>query len=82
MIISKKIMEFILDIYNQGGKITRKTQVLFAYQYYAMTWHLRDNGIIKENGITKDGQKIWELTDKGVKVAEIFKELKKVLYGS
>jgi hypothetical protein len=42
---------------------------------------LRDSGIIKENGLTKDGQKIWELTEKGTEVAKILVELERVLHG-
>jgi hypothetical protein len=81
MIISRKVINFILDVYNHGGKITKKQQSLFSYQYYVMCWHLRDSGIIKENGLTKDGQKIWELTEKGTEVAKILVELERVLHG-
>jgi len=81
MILSNKVINFIIGIHLNGGTVTKKTQYLHAIQYYTMCWHLRDNGIIREKGLTKDNQKIWEFTEKGKKLADLLVEVKRVLNG-
>lgn len=80
MILSNKTINYIVEIYKKGT-LTKKTQPLHALQYYVMCWHLRDNGVIKEDGLTKNGEKIWILTEKGNELAKLLKEIKRVLYG-
>jgi predicted transcriptional regulator len=79
MLLSKKVMNFIIHIKNNDGKVTKKTQYLHPIQYYTMCWHLRDSKIIKENGSTKDGQKIWTLTEKGKNLSELLEQVKRVI---
>jgi len=69
-ILTRRRMKYILMIYKQGF-VTRKTQHLIRMSYHAVTWELRDKGIIREDGIDKDTQqKRWVLTDLGRKMAE------------
>jgi len=81
MLLSNKLINFMVHIHSNGGTITKKTQYLHALQYYTMCWHLRDNGLIKEKGIGKDGQKIWEFTEKGERLSELLVEVKRVMNG-
>ena len=79
MILNRKTMNFIIQIYNNGGTVTKRTQYMHALQYYTMCWHLRDSNIIREKGLNKEGQKIWELTEKGKKLAELLVKVNGVL---
>ena len=75
---SHEKIDFILQIHQNGG-ITKKTQKIFkGFGYYLMIWSLRDDGIVKENGLTKDKEKIWMLTERGIKLAKDLKKLKQL----
>jgi len=71
---SEEKVNFILEIYNKG-KITKKTQKIFrGFGFYIMIWALRDDNIVKENGLTTDKEKIWVLTEKGLNLAKNMKK--------
>jgi len=70
VIISRRRMKYILNIYKQGV-VTRSTQHLSRISYHQIIWELRDKGVIREDGIDKNNhQKRWVLTEKGRKMAE------------
>jgi DNA-binding PadR family transcriptional regulator len=61
------------------GGITKKSQSIFkGFGYYMMIWALRDDGLIKLNGYTKDREKIWSLTERGLAVAKNLKKIKEL----
>lgn len=78
MQFTTKIMKFIIDIDNSGGMTKEKYGSL---NYYFLIWYLRDNKLIKQNGFTNKNQKVWVLTAKGKKVANLLKELKVLMNG-
>ena len=76
--LTDKIMNFILVIY-KNGYIKRSLQSYDPVRYYTMIYYLRSNGLIYHDGNDERNQKVWKLTDKGLKVAKIIKELKEIL---
>jgi hypothetical protein len=75
-------MDFLLLIKENGGKITRSDQDMFdAVRYYVMTKYLSDVGLIYCNGVTQNGnQKIWAMSEKGKKIAELLHQINEVYY--
>jgi len=79
MQITEKVMNFLLLIHHKNF-ITRDTQKMFDnLQFYMMTSYLKKNGLIKVNGITKERQQIWVLTEKGKRICEKLEEIKKIM---
>jgi hypothetical protein len=66
--LTKKVMDFLIKIKENGGKITR--QEARGFNFYFLIWFLRDTNLIVENGRNNKDQKIWCLTADGMKVAE------------
>jgi predicted transcriptional regulator len=81
MLLSEKIQDFILHIYSQNGEVTKETQYLIGIQYYTMCWYLRDKKLIEVERKNKKKQKVWKLTEKGFKLAELIKEIKVITDG-
>jgi len=79
MLLSEKIQNFILHIYNNDCQVTRESQYLVGYQFYTICWYLRDKKLIEEKKYNKKRQKIWVLTEKGKKLAELIKQIKVVI---
>jgi hypothetical protein len=71
------MMNFIDEIYENKGVIT-KEQSSF-YQFYLLVWHLRDNGVLVQNGIDNSNKKIWKFTEDGSKIADHVHEIKKII---
>lgn len=70
-----KVRRFVRHIKNQGS-VTKKTQKFYnGMGYYMMIWHLRDQGIVEEDGTNNSNEKLWVLTNKGKKVCAKFDEL-------
>jgi DNA-binding HxlR family transcriptional regulator len=55
----------------------RRTIPLLSY--YGISAYLRDNGIIELYTVNDKNQKVWALTEKGKKFANLVMEMKKVL---
>ncbi len=80
--LTQKVMNFLLIIRENGGKITRKEQDMYdAVRYYIMVSYLRKNELITCDGVDDNNQKIWKFTQKGEKVADIIEDLRRTLYG-
>jgi predicted transcriptional regulator len=58
-------------------KVTKSDCPFFGF--YIHIWSLRDMGIVKENGLNSNNQKIWLLTDKGNQIAKRFKEIEEMM---
>ena len=85
-LVSEKTMRFLTQMLSNQGKVTFKTQKLYRSRlmYYMMVWHLRDLKLIKEakkGWNKKTNEKVWVLTEKGERVANLFKELLEILEG-
>jgi len=85
-LVSEKTMRFLAQMLSNQGKVTFKTQKLYRSRlmYYMMVWHLRDLKLIKEGKKgwnKKTNEKVWVLTEKGERVANLFKELLEILEG-
>lgn len=81
MLLSEKIQKFILHIYSQNCEVTRETQYLIGIQYYTLCWYLRDKELLKEEKVNNKKQKVWRLTEKGIKLAELIKEIRVLMDG-
>jgi len=78
VINTKKVRTFVLYVKNKGV-VTKRTQPFYiGIQYYTMVWHLRDAGIMCEDGKTKENEKRWKLTEMGNEVAKIFKKIEEL----
>jgi predicted transcriptional regulator len=79
MHFTQKIIDFLL-LAHRKNFITRDSQKMFDnLQFYMMTSYLKKNGLMKVNGITKERQQIWVLTEKGKKICEMLEEIKKIM---
>jgi predicted transcriptional regulator len=79
MHFTQKIIDFLL-LAHKKNFITRDSQkMLDNLQFYMMTSYLKKNGLMKVNGITKERQQIWVLTEKGKKICEMLEEIKKIM---
>jgi hypothetical protein len=79
MHFTQKIIDFLL-LAHRKNFITRDSQkMLDNLQFYMMTSYLKKNGLMKVNGITKERQQIWVLTEKGKKICEMLEEIKKIM---
>lgn len=78
MLLSDGMQLFVLHIQKKGF-VTRNSQNFYDSMmgYYAMTWKLRDKGVIRENGRDGKNQKIFVLTDDGVEIAKDIKDMRK-----
>jgi hypothetical protein len=76
------MIDFVIHIHNIGGKVTKKEQHLFALQYYALIWHLRDNNLVIQDGMNNKGEKVWKLTENGEKLAKLFIQIKEIFNGN
>jgi len=45
--------------------------------YYAITWKLREKGIIRENGRDNRNQKVFVLTENGLEIVKDIKDMRK-----
>lgn len=80
--LTEKVMNFLLIMKENGGKITKKEQNMYdAVRYYIMMSYLKKNDLVICDGVDDRNQKIWTLTKKGSKVADIMEELRRVLHG-
>lgn len=79
MKISTSIQNLIIEAYNKGGKITSKSQTIFS----SLSFYLAMRDIAKYNIFEVDGingrEKIYKLTKKGKKIAELLIELKRLI---
>jgi len=79
--LTPKVMQYLIHAYREGT-IRKKTCPIKGMTFYTMTWHLRDLGLIKDNGLYSDSnEKVWILTEKGKHVAELVVKLWRTLYG-
>jgi len=79
MHFTQKVIDFLLLVHRKNF-ITRDSQkMLDNLQFYMMTSYLKKNGLMKVNGITKERQQIWVLTEKGKKICEMLEEIKKIM---
>lgn len=80
--LTEKVMNFLLIMKENGGKITRKEQNMYdAVRYYIMMSYLKKNDLVICDGVDDSNQKIWRLTEKGNKVTDIIDQLRRILYG-
>lgn len=84
MHLTNKVIEFILLIKQNKGKITKDEQKFFdSVRYYVMINYLYKNGLIYCDGVNNENnQKIWKFTEKGTKLAMLLEEIKNLLGGS
>jgi len=76
MFESERVRQFVLLIFKHGA-VTKKTQSLYGtHNYYLAIWNLRDAGMIVEDGVDESNQKVWRLTEKGLRLAKLFADLK------
>ena len=54
----------------------KSTQKLDTISYYMMINYLKDEGIVVQTGML-NGQKVWKLTPRGLRVSKLLSELKK-----
>jgi len=82
MQLTQRVIDFLILMRESGNKMTRSNQDMFdAVRYYVMTKYLSDVGLVYCNGVTQMGnQKIWSLTHKGEKIADLLMEIKNVYY--
>jgi predicted transcriptional regulator len=76
--LSPKLMDFIEAVYVKK-KATRKDIPMASISYYFWAKVLKDNGIIKMDGLDGTNQHIYMLTPKGEQIAVHVVELKKLL---
>jgi DNA-binding PadR family transcriptional regulator len=76
-LISEKTMRFLASMLDLGNSVTFKTQKFFKNRlsYYMMVQHLRDMGFVSESKVRNSNEKIYILTQKGERVANLFKNL-------
>ena len=72
----RSTIEFIIWMYDTK-KVTKSECPFFGF--YLHVWHLRDMGLVKENGLNDKNQKIWELTPLGREIAKKFKEIEEMM---
>jgi hypothetical protein len=73
----ERIVDYIIHIHSQKDhQVTKRSQNYDAVGYYIMIGYLKSEGIIFHNGF-QDGQKLWKLTPRGMKVSKLLIELKK-----
>jgi len=78
--LTEKVMNFLMLMKENGGKITRKEQDMYdAIRYYIMMSYLKKNELVICDGINDYNEKIWKLTPKGEKVVDILSELRREL---
>ncbi|MEM2919003.1 MAG: hypothetical protein QXY62_05860 [Candidatus Altiarchaeota archaeon] len=79
LILTKKILEF-LEVIHKKQKVTGKDyKGMPIERFWAMTRYLRNNGLIKIGDINDRNEKVWVLTEKGKRFAELSLEIKKLL---
>lgn len=76
----KSDIKFLIELYRLK-KITKRVQRSYrtGMAYYFGTWSLRDWGMIKCDGTDNRRQKVYTLTEKGKRVAELLTKLKVIL---
>lgn len=80
--LTEKVMNFMLIMKENGGKITRSQQRMYgSIAYYIMIRYLKDNGMVVTDGFAENNQKIWKFTEKGEKFTGLLIELRGVLNG-
>ena len=77
MKFKEKTVNFLSHIVKNKFVTKDSQKIVSGMDYHVLVWNLRDAGFIKNDGITKDNAKIWILTEKGQKVAQLLPELKK-----
>jgi predicted transcriptional regulator len=83
MLLSEKVMHFLLMIKENGNKMTKGDQNLYySVRYYMMMGYLSSNGLVFCNGVNDKNQKTWALTDKGMKTVDVVAQLQDVLHGT
>lgn len=81
MQLTAKVIDFLIAIKENGGKITKNEQKMYdSVRYYIMTGYLSSNGLIYCNGVNALNQKSWVLTEKGKRVSDLLYEIRSVLY--
>jgi|GEM_PF-3320836 hypothetical protein len=79
ILITKKIINF-LETIREKKKVTGKDySKMHREQYWLITRYLRDNGIIIVDGINDRNERMWVLTPKGEKLAELSIQIKKIM---
>jgi len=76
--LSPKLMQFIEAVYF-NKKCTRKDIPMASISYYFWARVLKENGIIKLDGVNDKNQHIYMLTDKGNKIAIHVVAIRKLL---
>jgi hypothetical protein len=71
-------IDFLLHIIKNKFVTKNSQKIVGGVDYYFMIWGLRDAGLVRNDGLTKNNEKIWVLSDTGLKVAEMLPELKKI----
>jgi hypothetical protein len=77
MDLTERIVEYIIHIYKQKNhQITKRRQKYDAVGYYIMVGYLRQEGILVQDGF-EGNLKVWKLTPRGLRVADLLVKLKK-----
>lgn len=80
--LTRKVMAFIMMMKENNNKITKSTQDMYgSVSYYIMIQYLKKEGIVSCEKIDDNNQKIWSLTEKGMKIADKLYELRGVIDG-
>jgi predicted transcriptional regulator len=75
--LTKKVMDYLL-LFLDKKQITKSNQPLDQVRYYFMISYLKNNGLIVQNGF-HENQKIWVLSEKGYKIAQLIKKIYEVM---
>jgi hypothetical protein len=76
MQLTQKVIDFLLLIKENGGKMTKSDQDMFdAVRYYVMVKYISDLGLIHSDGMNKQGQKLWRLNKKGIQITDLLKQI-------
>lgn len=72
------VRTFVAHI-RKHGYVTKRSQPFYhGLGYYMTVWDLRDAGVIAEDGTNEGNEKMWKLTEKGVKLAAMMDKFDKM----
>lgn len=77
--LSRNQLQLLIEMFEKK-KVTSATQKTFwRYAFYMNIASLRDIGLVQEDGVNENNQKVWVLSEKGHKVAGFLKQIEEVM---
>jgi hypothetical protein len=81
MQLTQKVMDFLILVRQNNNVITKNEQKIYDdVRFYIMTNYITRIGLIHCNGLNAHQQKIWKLTPKGERIAELLEKIDDIYY--